>query len=201
MNQAANAAPLLLASASPRRRELLRRVGLPFEATSVAIDEAPLRGERGAACALRLARAKAAAAAALRPGRHVLAADTVVVVGRKVLGKPRDAAEARAMIELLADRWHDVVTGVALRAPDGAEWCEAARTRVRFAPVADDEIERYVSGAEPYDKAGGYALHGAAGWFVEEIRGSASNVVGLPLEVVRRLAAAAGLAGPALDGR
>jgi septum formation protein len=192
--------PLILASASPRRRELLESVGVPIEVRTVDVDESPLAGEDGRTLALRLARAKAHAAMAAWPGRTVLAADTVVATGSEILGKPRDAHDARRMLTRLSGSWHAVVTGVALGTSAGTIHAEHSLTRVRFATLAPEEIDRYVAGAEPYDKAGGYALQGAAGWFVEEIQGSASNVIGLPLEVVRRLFLATGMPAPALEG-
>jgi septum formation protein len=189
---------LLLASASPRRRELLLRLGLPLQALPVDVDESPLPGEDGPATARRLARAKALAARPAAGDRAVLAADTVVVVEGDLLGKPGSVTEARAMLARLSGRWHEVVTGVALALPDGRVLETVARTAVRFALLDDEEIERYVSGTEPYDKAGAYALQGIAAWFVEEVRGSVTNVVGLPLEEVRRLFREAGLPLPPL---
>ncbi len=189
---------LVLASASPRRRDLLETAGFTVEVLPVHLDESPRDGEDGTALALRLACAKAAAGAALRPGRVVLGADTVVLADGVALGKPADRDEARRMLETLSGRWHRVVTGVAVVAADGTLRRAAAGTEVRFADLSAEEIARYVAGPEPYDKAGGYALQGAAGWFVEEVRGSVSNVVGLPLEKVRPLLAKAGWPLPAL---
>jgi septum formation protein len=199
----ANAVPgpvpgLLLASASPRRRALLASLGLAVEALAVDVDERPLPGEEAAGTALRLAHAKALAARGAAAGRAVLAADTIVSIEGTQLGKPRDPGEARAMLRQLSGRWHDVLTGVALALPDGRVLEALARTAVRFAALDDEEIERYAAGAEPYDKAGGYALQGTAAWFVEEVRGSVTNVVGLPLEQVRRLFRQAGLPLPPL---
>ena len=178
---------LLLASASPRRRTLLASLGLAVEVRAVDVDERALPGEEAAATALRLAHAKAVAARGAAEGRPVLAADTIVAIDDALLGKPRDAGEAQAMLRRLSGRWHEVLTGVALALPDGRVLEALARTAVRFAVLDEEEITRYVSGSEPYDKAGGYALQGTAAWFVEEVRGSVTNVVGLPLEEVRRL--------------
>lgn len=189
---------LLLASASPRRRALLSSLGLTVEVVAVNVDERPLPVEEVAVTALRLARAKALAAGSAADGRPVLAADTIVLVDEVQFGKPRDADEARAMLRRLSGRWHEVLTGVALALPDGRVLEGLARTAVRFAALDDDEIARYTAGSEPYDKAGGYALQGTAAWFVEEIRGSVTNVVGLPLEEVRRLFRKAGLPVPPL---
>ncbi len=192
--------PLVLASASPRRVELLRATGLTVDVHPVEIDETPLEGEPGAATALRLARLKAAAAAARLPGRAVLGADTVVVADGLTLGKPSGPAEARAMLARLSGRWHEVVTGVALIVPGGRELFEAATTRVLFAALDAAEIDAYAAGPEPLDKAGAYAVQGAAAWFVEALEGSASNVIGLPLATVRRLFRSGGLPAPPLDG-
>jgi septum formation protein len=189
---------LLLASASPRRRALLSSLGLSVEVVPVNVDERPLPVEEAAETALRLAQAKALAARGAADGRPVLAADTIVLVDEVQLGKPRDAAEARAILRRLSGRWHEVVTGVALALPDGRILEGLARTAVRFAALDDDEIARYTAGSEPYDKAGGYALQGTAAWFVEEVRGSVTNVVGLPLEELRRLFREAGLPVPPL---
>lgn len=189
---------LVLASASPRRRELLERVGFAVEVLVVDVDETALPGEGGLALARRLAEAKARAAAPARPGRFVLGADTVVMARGRALGKPRDEAEARSMLEHLSGHWHAVVTAVALVHPGGAVRVEHALTRVRFAVLTAAEIARYAAGDEPYDKAGGYALQGIAAWFVEEVRGSVTNVIGLPLELVRRLLDEAGAASPPL---
>lgn len=190
--------PLLLASASPRRRELLERIGIPLDVVPVDVDESPVPGEAPERLARRLARAKALAARARAEGRPVLAADTIVVLGGEILGKPRDGADARRMLRLLSGRWHEVLTAVALLLPDGRLLDGIGRTAVRFAALQDEEIERYAGSREPYDKAGAYALQGIAAWFVEEVRGSVTNVIGLPLEETRRLFAAAGLAIPPL---
>lgn len=191
---------LVLASASPRRSELLRAVGLAFDVAPAGIDERVAEGERAAVAAVRLAEQKARHAAARHPGRPVLGADTVVDAGGELLGKPADADEARAMLRALSGRWHEVVTGIALVVPGAGAATSCAVTRVKFAELSDDEIERYVRGGEPFGKAGAYAIQGAGGWFVEEIRGSASNVIGLPLDRVRLLLRTAGIR-PALSRR
>lgn len=191
---------LLLASASPRRRALLASLGLEVEVLAVGLDERPLPGEDPAQTALRLAHAKAQAAQGSAAGRPVLAADTIVLVEGDLLGKPQDAEEAQAMLRRLSGRWHEVLTGVALALPDGRVLSSLARTRVLFAPLDEEEIARYTAGREPYDKAGAYALQGTAAWFIEEVRGSVTNVVGLPLEEVRRLFREAALPLPPLRG-
>ncbi|MBP7148455.1 MAG: septum formation protein Maf [Acidobacteria bacterium] len=193
-----NRAPLVLASASPRRRELLEALGLEIDIEPVGLDEARRPGEPPEDLALRLAREKAIAAAARRPARDVLAADTIVLAGNDVLGKPAGPEDAARMLRALSGRWHAVITGVALVTAAGQLLDGSARSEVRFAELEAGEIAGYVAGAEPYDKAGAYAVQGIAAWFVEEVRGSVSNVVGLPLEVVRRLFRRAGLPLPPL---
>jgi septum formation protein len=203
-----NSTRLILASASPRRLELLRSVGLDPEVRPIALDEAPLPGESPEAMVLRLARAKAAQAAeavasrakdAMTPAAAavVLAADTTVAVEGRVLGKPADAAEAARMLRLLSGRAHAVVTGMALVLVDPLDGMRAAEevceTRVVFAPLTDDQIASYVATGEPMDKAGAYGIQGGAGRFVVRVEGSYSNVVGLPLERLEPLLARLGL--------
>ncbi|HVG33566.1 MAG TPA: Maf family protein [Pyrinomonadaceae bacterium] len=191
---------LVLASASPRRAEILRAVGWPFEALAVDIDETRREGEGAVAYVERLAREKAEAAAArIDDERLVLGADTVVVVDERVLGKPLDDAAARSMLRLLSGRWHEVLTGVALvsqgrQAHIVSEESEAhvivahQRTAVRFASVTETEVDWYVASREPLDKAGAYAIQGRAALFIEEIKGDYWNVVGLPIQLVYKLA-------------
>jgi septum formation protein len=172
-----------LASASPRRSELLRQIGAPFRIRAAAIDERPLPGEAPTAYVARLAAAKAEAVWADLPSddlHPVLAADTAVVLADELLGKPADAAEAEAMLERLSGRAHRVLTAVALRHEGGVD---AARsdTEVRFRPTTPAERRAYCATGEPFDKAGGYGIQGHAAVFVESIRGSYSGVVGLPL--------------------
>ncbi len=178
--------PLVLASGSPRRAELLTAAGVAFEAISTGVDETPFDGESAEAHVRRLAEAKARAAAIRRPHAVVIGADTVVVVAGRMLGKPRDEAEAGAMLRALSGREHYVVTGVAL-VDDGVARVEVDTTRVRFAPLTDEDIEWYVASGEPMDKAGAYAIQGLASRFVESIGGSYSNVVGLPVALVWRM--------------
>ncbi len=191
---------LVLASASPRRRDLLRAVGFDPLVRPAAVDETPRAGEDPAAYVARLARAKAEAAVPGAPGLPVLAADTAVVLAGTILGKPVDRDEAREMLTALSGRWHEVLTGIALALPGGDVLDGVARTEVRFAELAGEEIEAYLAGDEPWDKAGAYAIQGAAGWFVPEVRGSVSNVIGLPLGLVRELWTRAGLPLPTLRG-
>ena len=183
----------LLASASPRRKELLQMMGCEFRVRASSAEEAaPEDGLDPAELALRNAKAKALAVAREEPGIPVLGADTVVALGGAVYGKPRDAAEAAEMLRHLAGRAHEVVTGVAL-ARNGEVFLGAERTEVEFGPMAEEEILAYVATGEPMDKAGAYAIQGRAEAYIKGIRGSWSNVVGLPLYLVRNLAGKAGV--------
>ncbi len=181
---------LCLASASPRRSELLRQIGVPFEVRPADIKEEQLRGELPDAYVMRLAAAKAEAVWAAVPEverRPVLAADTAVVLDGHVLGKPLDAAEAAGMLERLSGRSHRVLTAVALRVAAGVE-TRLSRSEVRFRATTAAERVQYCATGEPLDKAGGYGIQGRAAVFVEELRGSYSGVVGLPLfETAERL--------------
>ena len=176
--------PLILASQSPRRRELLTTAGILFTVRAREVEEIRAPGEAPDAYVRRLARAKAEAA---WEGRDeiVLGADTVVVLGQEVLEKPRDTADARAMLRLLSGREHTVITGICLRHPGGVQ-LDSSATRVRFAPLTDAEIDGYVASGEPMDKAGGYAIQGLASKFVERVEGCYFNVIGLPLSQVYR---------------
>jgi septum formation protein len=179
---------LILASASPRRADLLAAAGFEFVVRPVEIDEQPRDGETPVDYVLRLAREKAAAAAAANPvsGEVVIAADTSVVVDGQILGKPVDDEDACRMLRLLSGREHEVLTGVAIRR-DGREASAVASTCVQFLPLTTEEITWYVASGEPRDKAGAYAVQGLASRFVEQIRGSYANVVGLPVALVHRL--------------
>ena len=178
--------PLVLASRSPRRAELLTRAGYRFEAAPADIDERRLEGELPDAMVLRLAREKAAAVAPRHPGSIVLGADTVVVVDDAVLGKPNGDADAARMLRRLSGRDHHVLTGVALKA--GRRRCDGVGvTRVYFRALSPDDVAWYVAGGESGDKAGGYSIQGRASRFVTRIEGSYTNVVGLPIELVDRL--------------
>ena len=176
---------LILASASPRRRELLRRAGIAHRVRPAAVDEKARRGEEPEAYVARLARAKATAA--WRSGETVLGADTVVVAGRRLLGKPRDGRDAARMLRLLAGRVHQVLTGICLLGPDGAALAAVVRTRVWFRHMTAAEIAAYVASKEPLDKAGAYAIQGLASKFVSRIEGCYCNVVGLPVSKVDEL--------------
>lgn len=189
-----NSPRLVLASASPRRRELLGALGIVFDIHPVDTDESRRPGESPADLARRLARSKAVAAAgALGPGRTILAADTVVALGETVYGKPADAADAAAMLESLAGREHRVYTAVSLTGPQG-DADALSQSLVRFARLSEQVIEAYVATGEPMDKAGAYAIQGLAGMFVEHLSGSYSGVMGLPVFETARLLEDAGLA-------
>jgi septum formation protein len=183
---------LILASASPRRAELLTSAGFAFEVQPADVDETPYAGERPEVYALRVARDKAASAGSCcpDPAAVFLAADTVVVAARQILGKPKDDEDACRMLRLLANGTHEVLTAVVVRSPRG-EQAEVVSTRVRFRPLDDAEISWYVASGEPAAKAGAYAIQGRGARFVDWIEGSWSNVVGLPIATVDRLLKAA----------
>ncbi len=179
---------IILASASARRRELLMLVGAHFDCFPVDVDESPLPEERAEAHVLRLAESKARTALERGAGRahadlsFLLGADTVVAIDREILGKPGTAATAVSMLRRLSGRVHEVWTGLSLvHSGDGRGVTQAVRSIVKFAPLGEDEIGRYVATGEPLDKAGGYAVQGRGALYVEAIEGSYSNVVGLPL--------------------
>lgn len=183
MSQTENARPqLVLASASPRRLDLLRQVGIEPDRVSPAdIDETPLRDERPRRLALRLAVEKAAAAAASEPDAVVLGADTVVCVGRRILPKAETEAEARQCLTLLSGRAHKVLTGIAAVAPGGRKASRLVETRLHVKRLTTAEIEAYVASGEWKGKAGGYGIQGRAGAFILGLDGSYTGVVGLPL--------------------
>ena len=173
---------LVLASASPRRLQLLAQVGVTPDAVAPAeLDETPLKDETPRLLALLLAEAKAAAVAALHPDAFVLGADTVVAVGRRLLPKTETEAEARMCLELISGRAHRVLTGVALRAPDGRSGRRLSETRLQFKRLTTAEIDGYLASGEWRGKAGGYGVQGRAGAFVRALNGSYTGVVGLPL--------------------
>ena len=187
-------AQLILASASPRRRDLLARLGIePSGVIATDIDESPQPGELPRAHAIRLAAEKAHAAAAHSPGAFVLAGDTVVGVGRRILPKAEDEATARACLALLSGRRHRVFSAVALSEPGGKVREALSETSLRFKQLSASEIEAYIAGGEWRGKAGGYAIQGAAEGFCLWLQGSHSGVMGLPLYETRKLLIAAGL--------
>ena len=174
---------LVLASASPRRQELLRNAGINFEVQPANIPENALHGEAAKDCAERLARDKALAVARQRPHDSVLGADTVVVVDGQLLGKPSGAADAARMLRLLSGREHQVITGVCLVV--SGQWSVASQTTsVTMSEITEKEIADYVASGEPMDKAGAYAIQGIASRWIPRIEGDYSNVVGLPVALV-----------------
>ena len=184
---------LILASASPRRADLLRTAGIPFTVAVADIDEREHPGEAPRTYVERLAREKVDQVEADHLGAFVLAADTTVVVDGAILGKPRDAADAVRMLGLLGGRPHEVLTGVCLRGPGGFHRSGVITTVVEFAPMNAREIASYVATGEPMDKAGAYAVQGLASRFITRIEGSYPNVVGLPVEVVYAWCGEAGI--------
>jgi septum formation protein len=178
---------LVLASASPRRREILERLGFEFEIFPTGTEENGLACADHARRAMLLAARKADEAHLARPGKIVIAADTIVVCGGAVLGKPIDESDAAAMLRALSGRTHEVITGLAIVAPDGTRFTEAERTRVYFRALSDTEISRYVETEEPFGKAGAYAIQGFAAPFVERIEGCYFNVVGLPVSLLFKM--------------
>ncbi len=182
---------LILASSSPRRAEILRAVDWPFEVAAVDIDESRRERESPVAYVERLAREKAEAAAGRFPRQLVLGADTIVLIDEMVLGKPRDMDDARRMLRQLSGRWHEVLTGVALVRHDGEQVraiVSHERTRVLFSDMSEAEISWHAEKGRPLDKAGAYAVQGHAALFIREIQGDYWNVVGLPVQLVYRLA-------------
>ncbi|HKE28342.1 MAG TPA: Maf family protein [Bryobacteraceae bacterium] len=174
--------PLVLASRSPRRQEILQQAGIAFTVRAADVDETPLEKERPEDYVRRLAEVKAFAVP-MEPGETVLGADTTVVIDGEMLGKPVDATDARRMLGLLAGRRHEVLTGICLRRGREVirDW---AATEVWFAAMTDREIEEYIATGEPMDKAGGYAIQGRASKFITKIEGCYFNVVGLPVAMV-----------------
>lgn len=185
----------MLASASPRRAELLERAGFAFDVAPADVDERRRPGEPPREYVARLAAEKAAAVASRRPDRVVIGADTTVVVDTAVLGKPRNPDDAARMLRLLSGRAHEVLTGVAVRRA-GARAGAVEATAVHLAALDEAEIAWYVGTGEPFDKAGGYGAQGLASRFVTRIDGSWSNVVGLPVARVAQLLARLGAGEP-----
>jgi septum formation protein len=189
---------LILASASPRRLELLNAAGLSFAVQPANVDETPIAGEGPRECAERLAREKALTVWRNRPGDLVLGADTIVVVGGEILGKPVDADDATRMLRMLSGRKHEVITGVCLAGaarggrltvPSGEVESQTAceTTVVTMSEISEEEIRSYVATGEPMDKAGAYAIQGIASRWIPHIEGDYSNVVGLPVALVYRM--------------
>jgi septum formation protein len=195
--------PLILASSSPRRQELLRAAGIPFQVHPSHIPEDQNPGEPPLDYVLRLAQEKAMTVAQQFPGRPVLGADTIVLVDQEVLGKPRDREDAARMLRLLSARKHQVITAVCLVLADNAGVhintekrqtdTRSSTTQVSFRELNEEEIQQYIAGGEPMDKAGAYAIQGGAARWTDGIDGEYSNVVGLPLSLVTEMLQANGL--------
>lgn len=185
---------LVLASASPRRRELLALTGLSFAVDAPNVDEHTALGARDAV--QEIAKRKALAAAALHPRQVVLAADTLVALEDKPLGKPTDEADAFRMLRMLSGRWHQVYTGVCAVAADGRVLAGLDASQVRFGSMSDADIRHYIATGECMDKAGAYALQGIAGMYIEEVQGTPSGIIGLPLPLTRQLLVQCGLTLP-----
>jgi septum formation protein len=186
---------IVLASASPRRQELLRNAGIPFTVQPADINETPRAGEFPRDYAVRLAREKALAVFESRPQSYVLGADTIVVVDDAILGKPRDADDAARMLRMLSGRTHEVITGVCLvtSVAGKAEALTASEiTLVTMCGLSEPEVRDYIATGEPMDKAGAYAIQGIASRWIPRIEGDYSNVVGLPVALVYRMLRAQG---------
>jgi septum formation protein len=180
---------IILASASPRRAELLKQIGVEFELASSQAEERPHPDETPADYTMRIARAKVIAVARNREAGLVIGADTVVVLDGHLIGKPETAADARRLLRQLSGKWHAVLTGVALYDVETRhEVADYEKTLVKFAQLSDAEIDWYVRTGEPMDKAGAYGIQGLGGLFIDEIAGNYYNVVGLPIPLVYRLA-------------
>jgi septum formation protein len=184
--------PLVLASTSPRRRDLLSQLGVAFDVLAVAVDERALPGELAADHVCRLALAKARAGAGQLPDACVVGADTVVVVEGDILGKPRDAQDAAAMLRRLSGRTHVVLSGVAC-VHGATHQVRLSESHVSFRPLSAGEIAAYCATGEPLDKAGAYAIQGRAAAFIRHLEGSYSGVMGLPLYETAELLAGAGI--------
>ena len=184
------AQPLILASASPRRRELMAYTGIPFQVITADTEE--IKTGDPVALVMENARRKAQAVGRQHPDSVVLGADTIVYQNGAVLGKPKDQEDARAMLRRLSGAWHTVYTGVCVIKPIGEQDMRCDASQVQFVPLGDADIERYIASGEPMDKAGAYAVQGRAGMFVSRIEGSYSNVIGLPMHLVRDMLQKAG---------
>ena len=192
----------ILASASPRRRELLASVGLDFDVIPSAVPEVRAEGESPEEYVARLSREKAAAIAARHGDRWIIAADTTVLLGEELLEKPADPADAQRMLATIAGKTHIVYTGVTLQnAARGYHDTRVAESEVRMLPLTEREIEWYVATGEPLDKAGAYAVQGIGAMFIDSVHGSYTNVVGLPLALLYQMLKRAGIDPLAVGGR
>jgi len=189
--------PLILASVSPRRRDLLNQIGIPFQSVESKMDEAVQRNMKPTDFACLMATRKAESVKKVHRKRWILAADTLVVVNKRIFGKPRDARDCRTMLSELSGKRHQVITGFCILEPGGNKsHLEAVATRVDVKELSELEIEAYIETGEPFGKAGAYAIQGIGAFMVEAIKGSYTNIVGLPVcEVVRALLACGALQG------
>ena len=183
--------PLILASASSRRRELMAFTGIPYQVITADAEE--IKTGEPETLVMENARRKAQAVWWQHPDCAVLGADTIVYQNGSVLGKPKDQADAKAMLRSLSGAWHTVYTGVCVITPDGKADVRFDASRVQFVPLSDADIDWYIESSEPMDKAGAYAVQGRAGMYVRRIEGSFSNVIGLPMHLVRDMLKKAGL--------
>lgn len=180
MSETASHPRIVLASASPRRQAILRRLGFTFEVLVPCVDEESVTCSSPRELALKLAYAKLQDVAERAQDSIIIACDTIVALGNRTLGKPRDARQAHAMLRALSGQTHRVITAVAVKATPSSVLLDAAETKVRFRPLSDDEIAEYVASGEPMDKAGAYAIQGQAARFIDSVDGDYWNVVGLP---------------------
>jgi septum formation protein len=189
--------PLILASISPRRRDLLNQIGIPFESVGSRMDEAVQTKMKPKDLACLMATRKAESVKKVHRKRWILAADTLVVVNKRIFGKPRDARDCRTMLSELSGKRHQVITGFCILEPGGNKsHLEAVATRVDVKELSELEIQAYIETGEPFGKAGAYAIQGIGAFMVEAIKGSYTNIVGLPVcEVVRALLACGALQG------
>jgi len=187
---------LILASSSPRRQQLLSEAGIPFIVEAAEIDETPLGGEGAQQYALRLAQEKAVAVARKFPQDLVLGADTIVIVDNDILGKPAGLEDAARMLRRLSGRMHQVFTAVALVVPGKSADTRSCTTEVHFRKLGEKEIQKYVAGGEPMDKAGAYAIQGGGAQWITQLEGDYSNVVGLPLTLAVEMLRACGYLRP-----
>jgi septum formation protein len=194
--------PLVLASISPRRKAILKQIGIPFEATGSMVHETLYEGMQPADIACQMAIRKAESVQHVRKNRWILGADTIVAVNTRVFGKPKDSHDCRDMLLRLRGRNHRVITGFCILDPEGKSvHLESVATRVKVKEISEIEIEAYIKTGEPFGKAGGYAIQGIGSFMIEHINGSYTNVVGLPVcEVVGALVTCAALRGfPLID--
>lgn len=186
--QAKRSLPLILASASPRRAELLKSLKIDFSVRTSQITEEPRKGERPEKYAMRVAEEKASKVGAELTEGFVIGCDTIVTLNGEIFGKPTSSQSAEAMLKALSGNWHDVISGLALYHADNGQMVSGSSiTAVKFLPLGQEDIAWYINTQEPMDKAGGYGIQGLGMIFIEKIEGSYTNVVGLPIELLKKL--------------